>query len=163
MVKKAAETQFNEHIQMENAALDLRGKTAMLLAWNLCPKTKQEELMTSGVFGVFPHLSVLHCKWLYLIRTGATKNLQFRKREETDHSWVFRNVWICTYCQQQGDFHYCWSQRTPWTDSYSESISLRYRGAVGGNTDSFFSLKGCQWHNNLLLSKNNMVWWLETK
>lgn len=46
--------------QVENAALDLGGKTMMVLVWKLHPKTTvQEELMAPGVFGVFSQLSQL--------------------------------------------------------------------------------------------------------
>lgn len=54
-------------------------------------------------------------------------------------------------------------ERTPYTDSRSKSTRLWYRGAVVGNTDSYFTLMGYRSHKKLLLNKNNMVWWLETK
>lgn len=79
--------------QMENVALGLRGKTMMLLAWKLRPKTKWDELVTSGVFGVFPELSQCFTTSGYTSPThGALKLLQIRKREETGDSWVFRKI-----------------------------------------------------------------------
>lgn len=161
-MKEAGEPQSNEHIpdgecctgpkwenndgfSLEIASKDycVRRADGIRSLWRLCLV-----------------ITALYCKWWQIIQAGALNQLQITKCKlkmpgilgSFGSGTLTRNAVNFSITETEGQ-----------TPAVVKSTDLWCRGVVAGTTDCCFALMGCRWYKNLLLNKNDTVWWLEIK